>query len=53
VTDAVDDAARAAVRLMAREHVETLAQELAAGASTASVLDAVRCRRTGMRQHAC
>lgn len=41
MTDAVGDAARAAVRLMAREHVETLAQELAAGASTAAVLDAV------------
>ena len=31
MTDAVGDAARAAVRLMAREHVETLAQRLAAG----------------------
>ena len=41
MTDAVGDAARAAVRLMAREHVETLAQRLAAGASAAAVLDAV------------
>ena len=39
--DAVGDAAWAAVRLMAREHVETLAQGLAAGASAATVLDAV------------
>jgi hypothetical protein len=49
VTDTVADAARAAVRLMAREHVETLAQRLAARVSATAVLDAVALPTYGTR----